>query len=59
MNIYFLNYIEKLWLTLRMGRLMVPRLMDNNPLGTQETVSLKFEENKLMTDARKTEKLHG
>ena len=28
----------------RMGRLMVPRVKDNNPIGTQKTVSLDFDE---------------
>ena len=28
----------------RMGRYMVPRVKDNNPLGTQNTVSLDFDE---------------
>ena len=28
----------------RMGRLMVPRVKYNNPLGTQKTISLDYEE---------------
>ena len=30
-----------------MGRLVVSRVKDNNPFGTQETVSLDFDEEKI------------
>ena len=38
---------------------MVPRVKDNNSLGTQKTVSLDFEEELSSETARETSKFHN
>ena len=44
----------------RMGRYMVPRVKNNNPLGTQNTVSLDFDEEycRLVRAAKENPKFH-
>ena len=39
-----LIYIYLIFFVRRMGRQMVPRVKDNNSLGTQKTISLDFNE---------------